>query len=67
MKPLNDIEAAAYIGVKPQTMRTWRYRNIGPKFYRVSRSVVRYHKEDLDKFLADRMVEPEQPDLEGAK
>ena len=67
MKPLNDVDAAAYLGVKPQTMRKWRMRNIGPKFYRVSRGIVRYYAKDLEQFMADRMVEPNQPDLEISK
>ena len=64
MKPLKDVEAAAFLGVKPQTMRVWRQKNIGPKFVRVSRNVVRYLVKDLEEFLADRTVETAQSDLE---
>jgi hypothetical protein len=66
MKPLTDVEAAAFLGVKPQTMRTWRHKNIGPRFIRVSRNVIRYMAKDLEAFMADRIVEPNQPDLEPA-
>ena len=64
MKPLKDVEAAAFLGVKPQTMRVWRHKNIGPKFVRVSRNVVRYLVKDLEEFLANRTVETAQSDLE---
>ena len=67
MKPLNDIAAAAYLGVKPQTLRAWRHRNVGPKYVRVSRSIVRYYAADLEQYMADRTVEPKQPDLEPVK
>ena len=66
MAPLTDIEAAAFLGVKPQTMRQWRSKNKGPKFVRVSRNVIRYMAKDLEAFMADRTVEPAQPDLEPA-
>ena len=66
MRLLNDIEAAAYVGVKPQTLRAWRTKNIGPKYAKVSRGIVRYYLKDLEQFMADRMVEPNQPDLEPA-
>ena len=66
MRLLTDIEAAAFLGVKNQTVRTWRSKNIGPKYIRVSRNVIRYRAEDLEAFLADRVIEPEQPDLEPA-
>ena len=66
MALLTDIEAAAYLGVKNQTVRQWRSKNKGPKYIRVSRNVIRYRSEDLEAFLADRVVEPDQPDLEPA-
>ena len=66
MKPLTDIEAACFLGVKPQTLRVWRHKNIGPKFVRVSRSIVRYYAKDLEEYMAARTVEPNQPDLEPA-
>lgn len=66
MALLTDIEAAAMLGVKNQTVRQWRSKNKGPKYIRVSRNVIRYRSEDLEAFLADRVVEPNQPDLEPA-
>jgi hypothetical protein len=66
MAPLTDIEAAVFLGVKPQTMRQWRSKNKGPKFIRVSRNVIRYMAKDLEEYMAARVVEPTQPDLEPA-
>jgi predicted DNA-binding transcriptional regulator AlpA len=65
MKLLKDTEAAAFLGVKDQTVRTWRSKNIGPKYIRISRNIIRYRSEDLEAYLAARIIEPDQPDLNG--
>lgn len=39
--------AAAYLGYSPATLRLWRRKGSGPKFYYVGR-FVKYQKEDLD-------------------
>jgi hypothetical protein len=39
--------AAAYIGYSPATLRLWRRKGAGPKFYNVGR-FIEYHQEDLD-------------------
>jgi hypothetical protein len=39
--------AAAYIGYSPATLRLWRRKGSGPKFYNVGR-FIEYHQEDLD-------------------
>jgi len=53
---LTRVEAAEYIGCKPQTLAVWaatkRYRL---RFIKVG-SLCRYRREDLDKFLAERTV-----------
>jgi excisionase family DNA binding protein len=53
---LSRTEAAALLGMKPQTLALWastgRYHL---RYIRVGRSV-RYRRSDLDKFLADRTV-----------
>lgn len=51
-------EAAAYLGLKPQTLASWVVRRIaGPPFIKVGRSV-RYRKSDLDKWLDSQVVCP---------
>ena len=51
---LNEKEAAAYIGLAPATLRTWRCREIGPAYHRVSRGPngIKYAVGDLDAYLA---------------
>lgn len=39
--------AAAYLGYSPATLRLWRRKGEGPKFYNVGR-FVEYRQEDLD-------------------
>ena len=47
-------EAAAYIGVKPQTISVWRTAGrYALPFVKVGR-LVRYRKADLDRWLASR-------------
>ena len=50
---LNTREAAAWAGLKPGTMATYRVRGGGPPFLRLD-GLVRYTLEDLEAWLADR-------------
>ncbi len=53
---LNDVEAAAILGVKPQTLRIWRSTGRYPvPFIRVGR-LVKYRRADLEKWLGSRTV-----------
>jgi hypothetical protein len=54
---LNTKEAAAYLKVTVQTLATWRWRNIGPRWTKTGRSV-KYRPADLDAFLARNEVIP---------
>lgn len=51
---LNEKEAAAFLGLKPQTLAVWRctHRHDLP-FYRIG-SAIRYRKTDLDSWLDGR-------------
>ncbi len=51
-KYFTTIEAAAFMGFAPYTLRKWRCagRGEGPKYFKVH-SRVRYAREDLEKFL----------------
>ena len=48
---LTEEEAAAYIGVSPATLRSWRCRERGPRFIKVGRRVG-YLRKDLDAYLS---------------
>jgi excisionase family DNA binding protein len=51
-------EAAAYLGVKTQTLAVWVTRQVnGPPYVKIGRSV-RYRKSDLDQYIADQTVRP---------
>jgi predicted DNA-binding transcriptional regulator AlpA len=52
---LTTEKAAAVLGMSEQTMRIWRMANKGPNFIRINRSI-RYRRDDLDEFVAKRMV-----------
>jgi predicted DNA-binding transcriptional regulator AlpA len=43
--------AAAYLGLKPNTLEIWRYQKRGPKFYKIGRCVV-YDQDDLEAYVA---------------
>jgi len=49
-------DAAAYLGVRPQTLACWAStRRYGLRYIKVGRCV-RYRKADLDRFLEARTV-----------
>jgi hypothetical protein len=58
MALLTDVEAGPVLGgVRPQTMRNWRVKGIGPVYIRIH-SKIRYKMEDLEKFLEANRIEP---------
>lgn len=48
---LDTPQAAAYLGVQPSTLKTWRTRGGGPVASRVGGRAVRYRVCDLDEFV----------------
>lgn len=64
---LNDVEAAALLGVAPATLNRWRAERIGPAFVRLSGRCVRYRREDVERYIESRrIVTPEAEALERA-
>lgn len=53
---LNTREAAAYLGVRPNTLEVWRCKHKGPRYAKLGTRVL-YDKADLDAFFAARSVE----------
>ena len=49
---VNDKDASELLGVSIDTLRSLRFTNRGPVFYKVGRSV-RYSVNDLKKFLKE--------------
>jgi hypothetical protein len=51
---LIEREAAAFLRVAPQTLRTWRSEGRGPAYARLGagkRTSVRYDRRDLESFI----------------
>lgn len=48
---LRPQEVAKYLGVKDQTLAQWRWLGKGPKFRKIEGGV-RYHSDDVEKFIA---------------
>jgi len=48
---LDTNDAAALIGVSPRTLEDWRWRGVGPPFYKLGARMVRYKADDLMNFV----------------
>jgi hypothetical protein len=55
---LNDVEAAKFLRLSPQTLRNWRTQSRGPAYSRAGRAI-RYAMEDLRAFMARNRVKIE--------
>ncbi len=44
--------AAAFLGVRVETLAQWRWRGDGPPFHRAGRAI-RYRRDELDRWLKD--------------
>jgi predicted DNA-binding transcriptional regulator AlpA len=52
---LTDVEAAAFLSVKPRTLILWRHTR-GLPHVRITSKVIRYRRADIDEWLARRRV-----------
>lgn len=52
---LTDKEVAAWLNIKPQTLRAWRLKGVGIPFVRIG-SLIRYEPDDVLAYLRDRKV-----------
>ena len=58
-------EAARYLGVSPNTLRSWRCQKIGPVYHKSGRAV-RYSKADLDIWQAtNRILTVDSQEIQG--
>ena len=53
---LTPEEAAGFLRISPETLRTWRHLGEGPRYLKMGR-VVRYHRADLKAWLGKIAVE----------
>lgn len=64
---LNDVEAARYLGLSAQTHRNYRsYGNKGPAYHKLGSRIV-YKISDLERYLAERRIDPEARREAGAQ
>jgi len=50
-------KAAKYVGVTEATLRFWRSRDKGPRYFRAGK-LVRYRRVDLDSWIEGRLTTP---------
>jgi hypothetical protein len=55
---LNDVEAARYLGLAPQSLRNMRCYSKGPVYHKLGSRIV-YKISDLDLYLSQRRIDPE--------
>jgi predicted site-specific integrase-resolvase len=53
---LTPVEAGLRLGVSSKALERWRSHGRGPAFVRLSRKVIRYRAQDVDDFVAGRVV-----------
>lgn len=51
-------QAAVYLGVSDGTLRRWRSERFGPAYVHQSPRNVRYRKEDLERWVNERVRTP---------
>ena len=56
---LTTAQVAQLLGLRPDTIKLWRYRGTGPAFYRFGEGRVRYRLSDVEGYLAAVRVERE--------
>ena len=56
-RPMNEKEAAVYLGMSVKWLQQCRCYGRGPKFMRMGRSI-RYDPDALDQYKASRTVNP---------
>lgn len=50
---VSTAEAAQRLGVKEQTLRSWRSKGRGPAYVPFGKNTVKYDLRDLDQWVAD--------------
>ena len=54
---MNDLEAAKFLRLSPQTLRNWRSQCRGPAYSKAGRRAVRYSIQDLRAFMDQNRVD----------
>jgi len=56
---LNTRQAAELLGMKFNTLNTWRFQGIGPMYIKVGLRAIRYRPEDLREYMRIKQVKHE--------
>ncbi len=59
---INTGAVAELLGLSPATLRLWRSLGKGPRFVKCG-GAVRYRTEDLEEWVASRIVKPERESI----
>lgn len=62
---LNTREAAAYLGVRPNTLEIWRCKHRGPQYAKIGSRIV-YDPDVLDAFFEARSISTRDTELDRA-
>ena len=53
---MDEFALADFLGLTVATLRKWRYLRSGPQFVKLGGKLVRYRREDVERWLAARTV-----------
>lgn len=56
---LVTMDVASLLAVSPETIQHWRHVGLGPKWFRVGSSAVRYRRSAVDRWLAEQEAHAE--------
>jgi hypothetical protein len=54
---VTERQAAILLGVSKDTLKKWRVRKRGPRYYKYHDGAIRYSLADLNQYFADHLVE----------
>lgn len=57
---MSPAQAADYLGLSVPHLATLRYEHRGPKYFNPSGRIIKYRREDLDKWMDAGAVTPER-------
>ena len=52
---LTTRDAARVLGMRPSALESWRWKGEGPPHVRLTARAIRYRREDLERFIAERL------------
>tara|TARA_B100001093_G_C26614800_1_gene921821 strand:+ start:389 stop:682 length:294 start_codon:yes stop_codon:yes gene_type:complete len=56
---LTESDAAEYLGLSKETLQRWCFDRKGPAYARLNAQLIRYHLGDLDEWMSQQTVTPE--------